>query len=443
MREFGGRNSGAVGVLAALLLVIPAVAGGIGAASPPAAEASPLINTEFRVTDAGATWSETSPTAVFNADGNLYFVAWSGNPDDAIRGSDVFGRRMRASISRITRMVRVSDRVATADEYCPVAAWNDNADEYFVVWRDGRNLATGKYDVYGRRVGADGKPIGRDIRISGPGATETEDCPDIAYNATADQYLVVWGDRRGTLARDFDVFGRRVAADGSLLGQDFRISGRRATDYDYEASVAWNATANEYLVVWEDGRNFVATNDIEVWGRRVGADGSRIGADFRIARASETPETGILPDLAWNGTANEYLVVWKGWRGSARNDAIMGRRIAPDGSRIGTPFRVSDVGATAYVERPAVAWNGRANRYLVVWEDHRDHTTRRGDVYGRLLEANGSSVGRAFRVCGVGAVADEVSPAIAPNSNRGEFLVVWQDFRGSPWAGVYGRRVAG
>ena len=37
-----------------------------------------------------------------------------------------------------------------------------------------------------------------------------------------------------------------------MLGPDFRISGPNATSYEDSPVVAWNQTADEYLVVWTD-----------------------------------------------------------------------------------------------------------------------------------------------------------------------------------------------
>ncbi|MCU0281743.1 MAG: hypothetical protein MUE66_07990, partial [Acidimicrobiia bacterium] len=75
------------------------------------------------------------------------------------------------------------------------------------------------------------------------------------------------------------------AADGKAgpaVGSEFRISGSQATALEADAAVAWNSDATEYLVVWEDERND-AVGDSDIYGRRVDADGSRLGEDFAIS----------------------------------------------------------------------------------------------------------------------------------------------------------------
>ena len=53
--------------------------------------------------------------------------------------------------------------------------------------------------------------MGREIRISGPGAKGTDEYPAVAWNDSANQFLVVWADYRNYDTRNEDVFGRRVA----------------------------------------------------------------------------------------------------------------------------------------------------------------------------------------------------------------------------------------
>ncbi len=53
--------------------------------------------------------------------------------------------------------------------------------------------------------------MGREIRISGPGAKGTDEYPAVAWNSTGDEYLVVWTDGRNYATRNLDIYGRRVA----------------------------------------------------------------------------------------------------------------------------------------------------------------------------------------------------------------------------------------
>ena len=175
---------------------------------------------------------------------------------------------------------RISGSKAIKGEHQPAVAYNSKANQYLVVWRDERNKTDDSpsfgWDLYARRIGADGKPVGGDVRITGEKADVLGGPPAVAYNSKANQYLVVWGDNRNSATRDLDIYGRRVGADGKPVGGDFRIAGSNANSGEISPAVAYNPKANQYLVVWQDGRN-EATRADDVYGRRVGADGKPVG----------------------------------------------------------------------------------------------------------------------------------------------------------------------
>lgn len=415
-------------LLMAGLLLIPAAAAGADPGTP----ALPAMEPEFLIDSSDS----TDPATALNAAGGECLVVWS-EPGGAARGMDILGRRVAADGSNLKRAFRISPRTATGDERDPAVAWNATANEYLVVWVDDRNYDARGYDIYGRRVAADGTRIGRDFRISGRPATGSELLPEVVWNAAANEYFVVWRDHaRISPWADDDIFGRRVAADGTRIGREIRVSGRRAFDEDNPA-LEWNATANEYLVIWEDYRNY-SDDEAEVWGRRISPDGVRLAREFRITRAVGDNEWTIAPDLAWNSIGNQYLVVWMSspnW--STRKHDVYGRRIRADGTRIGVQFRISDRWATDHELYPHAAFSPHTRSYQVVWADTRhDHD----EIYGRQVAANGTLIGTAFMISD--ASYGNLGHAVA-NPGASEFLVVWEmDWISGEVAGIYGRRVA-
>jgi hypothetical protein len=97
-------------------------------------------------------------------------------------------------------------------------------------------------------------------------------------------------------------------------------------DPSYDAgspAVAWDATADEYLVVWygDDTGGGLADNELEIFGQRLDAAGVAppvppVGAnDFRISDMGGTgdnPFHAFVPAVAYDQTRDEYLVVWTG-----------------------------------------------------------------------------------------------------------------------------------
>jgi hypothetical protein len=159
-------------------------------------------------------------------------------------------------------------------------------------------------------------------------------------------------------------------------------------DYHFAAlapAVAYNGTVNEYLVVWSgnDDKAPLANGEYEVFGQRLNAvTGMEVGAnDFRISHMGPdgNPDfAAFSPAVAYNGAANEYLVVWSGDDNTAPlvNDEFedFGQRLdAATAAPVGVnDFRLSDMGPNGNPDfaafGPAVAYNGAANEYLIVWQ---------------------------------------------------------------------------
>jgi len=425
-------------VLGVILLLLQA---GTAAGVDVESRSLPLLPLDFRVSGDQATAGDYHPAVAWNATADEYLVVWEDGRNEATRGADIYARRVRADGKAIGPDRRISGNRATADDHTPVVAWNAVDNEYLVVWEDGRNEAARGTDIYGRRVSADGRPIGGDRRISGLKATADDYKPAVAWNAVDNEYLVIWGDGRNEATRGWDVYGRRVGTDGKPVGGDRRISGKNATENDHTPAVAWNAAADDYLAVWQDQRNW-ATGGWDVYGRRVGADGKPIGRDRRISGSKATVGEQD-PAVAWNATADEYLVVWEDRRNEVtRGRDVYGRRVSADGKPVGGDRRISGKGATTDDDNPAVAWNAAANDYLVVWQDARNAATRKWDIYARAVGADGKPVGPDTLISGLNAFADEAYPAIACNQTAGQHLMVWTDWRNWPPRGsdIYGRR---
>jgi hypothetical protein len=347
--------------------------------------------------------------------------------------------------------VRLSGGSATSDDATPAVASGPGG--YLVVWEDWRDLGTRSADIYGQLIGADGALLGTNFRISGTSATDLS--PAVAWNDTAAEYLVVWQDWRDYGTRGQDTYGQRVAADGSLEGTNFRIS--NGDDDEYSPAVAWNETANQYLVIWQDYRDY-DTRGPDIYGQRLGGNGGLIGGNIRISSAAgtPTPTSKRWPALAWNGMANQFIVVWEDGRSNTadraadraadRGQDIYGQRLGGYGGLIGVNFRISGGSATADDSQPAIAWNGSANRYLVTWQDYRNlGGARLADIYGQRLGAYGGAIDLNFRISGADATFDDWYPGVSCSAAENQCLVAWQDHRseGSRGWDIYGQRVSG
>ncbi|MCU0599777.1 MAG: hypothetical protein MUE70_11050 [Desulfobacterales bacterium] len=272
-------------------------------------------------------------------------------------------------------------------------------------------------DIYGQLVGEDGNAAGAEFVICD--ASGSQDSPSAAYNSATDQYLVTWYDNRNI--GNTDIYGQIVNANGSLSGGNLVIC--NDANYQHNPSVAYNSSANQYLVAWHDNRN----GNADIYGQRVNANGSLSGGNFVICDAANTQDS---PSVAYNSSANQYLVAWKDHRNG--NADIYGQRVDATGSLAGGNFVICS--AVNEQNAPSAAYNSSANQYLVVWYDARNGNT---DIYGQIVDSTGSLSGGNFAICND---ADyQYWPSAAYNTSANQYLVAWHDYRNGGYADIYGR----
>jgi cysteine-rich repeat protein len=446
----------------------------VGLAAAPAWAVSEIGTNDFRISDMGTdgdpNFEATIPDVAYNSADNQYLVVWVG--DDTVNSEfEIYGRIIDAATGSVLGGdFRIShmgpDGATTYRARPPAVAYNSADNQYLVVWAgddDTAPLVDGEDEIFGRRVNADGSLVGADhFRISdmGPNGDVDYDAdhPAIAYNATDNQYLVVWigDDDAGPLVdEEEEVFGQRLNADGILVGSnDFRISDMGPNgDTAYAAivaAVAYNSQHNEYLVVWEGDDNLVPLVDeeLEIFGQRINAaTGAALGTnDFRISEVGPLgdPEFKTFePSIAYNPDADEYLVVWYGDDDTAplvdNEDEIFGSRLDAAGVPIGSNhFRISDAGPdgdTLYgAFFPDVTYDADAHEYLVVWlaDDGLPLGVNESEIFAQRIDgATGDEVGlNDVRISDMGPDGSSTyaagHPAVAYSTVSGQYLVVWE-----------------
>ncbi|UCF81748.1 MAG: hypothetical protein JSV08_04875, partial [Acidobacteriota bacterium] len=96
---------------------------------------------------------------------------------------------------------------ASGEQYDPSVA--SNGTNYFVAWHD---LRGGSADIYGTRVAPDGTVLDL-LGIVVSTAVGAQQYPSVASNGT--DYFMAWYDGRS--GADWDIYGTRVASDGTVL----------------------------------------------------------------------------------------------------------------------------------------------------------------------------------------------------------------------------------
>jgi hypothetical protein len=216
--------------------------------------------------------------------------------------------------------------------------------------------------------------------------------PDVAYDSVDGKYLVVWPDYGFSPTR---ITGRFVTSGGAVSGNPFPIS-NDPTAYKLYSAIAYNATNNEFLVSWDDGRGDV------IWGQRVrGSDGALLGTNFQIGQTG-----GIRSAVAWNESNNIYMVVWWG------NGEIDGRRVSNAGSLLGSQVNISN---DPYFDGYPAISSDNGSQFLVTW----DYAPGAADyIRGqRVSAASGANIGSPIDFTMTGR-SDRSCSAFDPANSR-------------------------
>lgn len=258
----------------------------------------------------------------------------------------------------------------------------------------------------GGPLGGDRFPI-----YNGAGISEIEAAG--AYNSQRQEYLAVW--------EGGGIWGRLLAAHGAPIGAAFQISPDAASA---NPDVAYSSAADEYLVVWQ--------TDVSVQGQRLSAAGALQGAVIPIGTGYLPPpgSDGYYcdqPTVAYASTSDRYLVAYRYRHDADDGSSIRARSYLSDGAPEAVSFEVGPYNATMLPQQPDVAYNRSRNELLVVWQKFFGGDV---DVYGRRVKMTGGAdvLDSEFPIANMLA-DDEMYPAVAaiPTvADEGQYLVAWE-----------------
>jgi hypothetical protein len=293
-------------------------------------------------------WVDTvdnyNPAVAYNSQHNEYLVVWE-NDRGATR--DIYARRVAGDGTLLSQFTVVSN--ANKWNYLPDVGYSPAQDEYLIVYT--YQLSSSDYDIWARRVKWDGSWMSAESAIDT--SSDKQWYPAVAYNSQNDEYLVVYENYWASGLRD--IAAQRVrASDGALLSWRNIASAsgtvRRLPDVAYNATrneyligytyqyqpadgdiyakvasfnlgtlsseihvvdnaydqdgVALAAGPNEYLAVWVDGPS---STHRTIYSRRVSGDGT---VQPFIPVADHTGQVCVEPAVAY-GPVYGYLVTWR------------------------------------------------------------------------------------------------------------------------------------
>ncbi len=387
------------------------------AAAPPALAD---LSFEPEVTISNQDIDEYKPQVAYNSNHDEYLVVWHDHSPAFSRS--VLGKRIDASGNTIEQFTIAYDDTPPRDNASPDVAYDPERDQYLVVWNHDYSGDGSDWDVWGQFIPWDGPGTG-DTSFSICGATNKQWTPRVAYANTEDEFLVTWWTE-GSGTTHSSVSAQRIDATDPafpLMGTNFVVT----SDPNEERvgpDIAYNRTRNEYLIVYQ--RMDDAGGNI--YGVRLSGTGSILGGGHFGIAAWPDPETN--PRVTASGTAAEWGVVWNSEVSGWMKD-IYARRVSID--MWGAPQLTAPVlvGHTPIDERyPDIAALSGGRTYLIAWEQQYSNASGPLGITGRTLNKdNVLGTGSDIHPVYVGEDVDSSFPAIA--GAAGKFFVAWQQER--------------
>lgn len=292
----------------------------------------------------------------------------------------------------------LSSRAADEEED-PVPSWNGR--RFLVVWQSTRR---GPSDIYGTWVSPEKTVEPRDGFPIGEGPADTL-FPDVTWGD--DVHVALWQDLRSR--RNWEIYGARVRADGSVLDPDGLAIGVGSGNRRHPR-VAWSGRV--FLAVWMQERTGAGW---DIVATRIAPDGRVLDPAGVVVGGGDKDQTR--PAVAWNGRT--FVVAWMDARRgetdiSATRVDEAGRVMDPDGIAISVAG-----GEQGY---PAVGGLTGSGESLIAWVDKRAGGAYA--LYGTALTPDG-------RVQDPSGVAFSTAPRFhmfpAVSCRPTDCLLVWEE----------------
>jgi hypothetical protein len=298
--------------------------------------------------------------------------------------------------------------------------------------------ATDPNGVSGRFFTSMGNPRGADF-LANKDLAEDQYDPAVAADAQGN-FIVVWSE---VANGNSEIRGRRYQANGTALGAPFKVNqdpaGTPTIPADFNPAVA--ATKDGFIVVWMSvlpAGNGFPGGTPQVLARKLSTTGAPVGSQVKISTGLVN---GDRPDVCVDSTGHP-VVVWTSVDGfplfEANHQGVSLRRLTPAGALMDTAETVVALPKANSVH-PAVSC-GAGSTFVVVWHSDQPPAVEQTDIIGQRFTRLGRPAAPPFRVNTTVAKIDR-SPSIAHDA-KGNFVVVWQAYLDGFKVSILGRRFA-
>ena len=250
-------------------------------------------------------------------------------------------------------------------------------------------------------------------------------------------YVVVWQDYGASESEGF-IQGQRYGADGTPIGEQFRISTIEDSSLGDEShalpKVAGLANGG-FVVSWNVRYEDDQSNSYTVHGQRFDASGQADGAHFNVFDVGASTGRSALASVAALGDGG-FVVIWQSDGNGTMPEGLLARRYGADNTVSNDVFIVNaDIdGNQQYADVTALA----DGDFVVTWQSDSIDGSSTG-IAGQRFDATGARVGDEFRV-NTYTDGDQMVPSVTGLSN-GDFVITWMSSgQDGPTFGIFGQR---
>jgi len=311
----------------------------------------------------------------------------------------------------------VNDDNTTTVQTLPKLAADANGN-FVICWADERN---GDFDIYAQRFAADGTLLGTNFRADDDTTNSSQLDAGIAM-ASDGSFVICWRDQRED-GQNYDIYYQRFNPGAIRSGINIKVNDNTSSSSQRSPAIAGNANG-DFVIVWDDRRN----GNADAYFQRFAPSG-RIGANVRADTSSVISTADPDAAMADDGT----IIIT--WYGILNGSNIYLQRIAPNNSFLGGNILVNDDNQNVPHQRPDIAVNS-LGEYTIAWGDSRD-----GDnaIYGQRYDDIGLAIGANFRIDDDFTMLTSRSNPTLHYDSSDRLLIMWSDNRiGGPYAQRYG-----
>lgn len=360
--------------------------------------------------NSSATGDQRAPSVTTLSSGG-YVVTWetSDTTQDG-SGRAIKGQLFDASGGAVGAEFRVNTQ-STADQV-DSSVTGLAGGGFVVTWQSADPAQDGHSSaIKGQIYSASGVAVGSEFLVN-TGAVGFESMPSVTSLGSGG-FVATWTLGSGTSA---DVYAQVFSSTGAKMGGQFLVSNRTVPNQTTTALHQGSPDVTEisggrFVVTWQSW-NSLNTGDTEIRARVFAADGTPLGDDFRVSTTHNHPDfagmAGLTDPKIENLPNGGFVITWTYAYGSYPRSAIHGQFFDSSGNRVGSEVIVSTVTNRGEGDSDmAVDGNGRL---FAVWSSS-NQSGADYDIRGQLFSPTG-----APEIVSNGG-ADAAAVTVAENQN--------------------------